>query len=158
MTEVGPSARYFEDFSPGDQFDTQGRTISDVENTMWTMFTGDMNPMHVDNEYARENGLFGGRFPAGLSVVAVASGLTERLGLFAGTGLAMTGQSIQYHQAVLIGDTIRVRLTARECTPSRSKPAGRVVFDYEILKQDDMVCISGDCTYFLASRSEAPRG
>jgi acyl dehydratase len=151
VTKVGPSARYFEDFAPGDEFLTQGRTIGDADNTIWTMFSGDMNPMHVDNEYAREFGMFGGRFPAGLMVVAVASGLQERMGLFQGTGLAMISQSIDYHTAVLLGDTIRVRMVVTECVPSRSKPAGKVTFRYEILRQDDAVCVSGDTTYYLVA-------
>lgn len=150
----GPAARFFEDIAVGDVFETQGRTISDVENTTWAMFTGDMNPMHVDDVFAREHGLFGGRFPAGLAIVAIASGLVERLGLFSGTGLAMTDQSISYHAPVLIGDTVRVRLSAVERTPSHSRPAGRVRFAYEILASDDRRCISGEMTYLLASRTE----
>jgi len=154
MRQVGPSARYFEDFSPGDEFVTQGRTISDVENTMWAMFTGDMNPMHVDDEYAREFGLFEGRFPAGLMLVGIASGLTERLGMFSGTGLAMIDQTIVYHRAVQLGDTVRVRLRVVECTPSRSRPAGRVRFEYSVIKHDDELCISGEQTILLASRAQ----
>ncbi len=154
MAVLGPSAKYFDDFAPGDVFVTQGRTIGETDLTLWTMYTGDMNPMHVDDVYARENGLFGGRFPAGLMIVAVAAGLQERLGLFNGTGLAMTGQTIDYHQAVLLGDTIHQRMTVRECVPSRSRPAGRVLFDYEILKQDETVCVSGTVGFYLLGRGD----
>jgi acyl dehydratase len=152
MVALGPSAKHFEDFAPGDVFVTQGRTVGEADLALWTMYTGDMNPMHVDDVYARENGLFGGRFPAGLMIVAIASGLQERLGLFTGTGLAMTEQTIKYHQAALLGDTIHERMTVRECVPSRSRPAGRVLFDYEILRQDDTVCVSGSVGYFVAGR------
>lgn len=155
MAELGPSAKYFEEFAPGDVFLTQGRTIGEADLTFWTMYTGDMNPMHVDDVYAKEHGLFGGRFPAGLMIVAVASGLQERLGLFAGTGLAMTGQTIDYHEAVLLGDTIRQRMTVRECIPSRKRSAGRVLFDYEILRQDDTVCVSGTVGYFVLGRGDS---
>lgn len=152
MAVLGRSAKHFEDFAVGDVFDTQGRTVGEADLTFWTMYTGDMNRMHVDDVYARENGLFGGRFPAGLMIVAIAAGLQERLGLFDGTGLAMTEQTIRYHQAVLLGDTIHERMTVRECVPSRSRPAGRVLFDYEILRQDDTVCVSGTVGYFVAGR------
>ena len=152
MATLGPSARYFEEFAPGDEFLTQGRTIGETDNTIWAMFSGDMNPMHVDDEYARAHGLFGGRFPAGLMVVGVASGLQERLGLFTGTGLAMLSQTIEYHTAVVLGDTIHERMIVTECTPSKSRPAGRVTFRYEILRQDDTICISGLVTYYLLGR------
>lgn len=156
MAQLGPSAKHFEEFAPGDVFVTQGRTIGEADLTFWTMYTGDMNPMHVDDVYAAEHGLFGGRFPAGLMIVAVAAGLQERLGLFNGTGLAMTGQTIQYHQAVLLGDTIHQRMTVRECVPSRSRPAGRVLFDYEIIRQDDTVCVSGTVGFYLLGRDPRP--
>jgi acyl dehydratase len=152
VATLGPSAKYFEDFAPGDEFLTQGRTIGAADNTIWTMFSGDMNPMHVDDEYAREHGLFGGVFPAGLMVVAVASGLQERLGLFNGTGLAMLNQSIDYHKAVLLNDTIRERMTVEECVKSKSRAAGRVTFRYEIIRQNDDVCVSGNVTYYLLGK------
>lgn len=154
--QVGPSARHFDDLSLGDEFVTQGRTISDVENSLWTMFTGDMNPMHVDDEFARDHGVFGGRFPAGLMPVSLASGLTERLGLFAGTGLAMTHQTIDYHAAVLIGDTIHVRLTVIERRASTRRAGGTVTFRYEIVRQNGDLCISGEWGILLRSKEQTP--
>ncbi len=149
---IGSTAKHFEDFTTGDSFVTQGRTLTDVDNTLWTMFTGDMNPMHVDEVHAREHGLYGGRFPAGLLAVAVASGLNERLGMFAGTGLAMTQQSVTYRKPVLIGDTIAVRLTVTETLPKNGRPFGAVTFGYEIVRQDDDVCIDGSWTIIVKSR------
>lgn len=153
MTAYGPTALLWENYAIGDNFTTQGRTIGEAENTFWTMFSGDMNPMHVDDEYAQKFGLFGGRFPAGLMIVAVASGLMERMGLFTGTGLAMTGQSVNYHKAVLINDTVHVQMIVKDLAPSKRKPAGRVTFDYEIINQHDDVCASGEITYFIRSHT-----
>ena len=149
---VGPAARHFEDFAVGDEFTTQGRTITDVEGTHWAMFTGDMNPMHVDSDFAREHGLFGGRFPPGLMVVAIASGLNERMGLFTGTGLAMLDQSIRYRKAVVPGDTVHVRLTVWSLVPHSRRAAGIVEFGYEIVTADGVVCIEGEWKILLAGR------
>jgi acyl dehydratase len=99
--------------------------------------------------------LFGGRFPAGLQVIAVASGLQERLGMFTGTGLAVLGHTINYHKPVLLGDTIHVRMTVLESSPSKSKPAGRVTFKYEVITQTDIVAASGEMTYYLLARAGA---
>ncbi|CAB4849942.1 MAG: dehydratase [Actinobacteria bacterium] len=151
---VARTGMYFEEFSVGDEFTTQGRTITDVEVTMWAMFTGDMHPMHVDNEFARDFGIFGGRFPPGLMAVAIASGLNERMGLWSGTGLAMTKQTAEYKTPVLIGDTISVRLTVLECTPRPKRHAGIVLFGYQIVRQNGDVCVQGEWTIVLASRSE----
>jgi acyl dehydratase len=153
VTTTGPAARFFEDFAVGDRFVTQGRTIGETELTVWAMFSGDMNPMHVDEEHARAHGLFGGRFPPGLAAIGIASGLVERLGLFAGTGLAILSQTIVYRTPVLVGDTIRVELEVGETKPHHRRPAGIVTFAYRVVRQDGTVCIDGDWVWFIASRS-----
>lgn len=149
---TGPAARFFEDFAVGDVFETQGRTISETEVSMWAMYTGDMNPMHVDDDFASAHGIFGRRFPPGLAAVAVASGLKERLGLFAGTGLAMRRQTIEYRTPVLIGDTIHVRLEVRDLVPHPKRAAGSVTFRYEIVKRDGTVAVEGEWVVFVARR------
>lgn len=149
---TGPAAKFFEAFAVGDRFVTQGRTVGETELTVWAMFSGDMNPMHVDEEHARTHGLFGGRFPPGLATVGIASGLVERLGLFAGTGLAILSQSIVYRTPVLVGDTIRVELDVRELKPHPRRPAGFVTFDYRILRQDDAVCVEGEWVWLIAGQ------
>ncbi|WP_238008363.1 MaoC/PaaZ C-terminal domain-containing protein [Dactylosporangium sp. AC04546] len=132
QTPVGPAARFFEDFTVDEEFVTQGRTVTQTDLTFWSMFTGDFNPIHVDSAFAREHSPFGTVVPQGLLAVAIASGLQERLGIFAGTGQAMLGQTITFAAAVVVGDTVRVRLTVRTLTPSRRPHTGRVAFDYAI--------------------------
>lgn len=144
IAPVGPSARYFEDFSLGDTFTTQGRTITQTDAVLWSMFTGDMNPIHVDESFAAAYSVFGGTVPQGLLSVAVASGLQDRLGLFDGTGRAMLGQTIRYRAAVRVGDTVKVELTVRELL-RRSRPGvGEVRFDLIIrVIERDEVAIEG---------------
>lgn len=149
---VGPAAKYFDDLKVGDQFKTQGRTFTQTDCLLWAMYTGDMNPMHVDDEFAKEHGIFGGVFPAGLAVVAVASGLNERLGLFNGTGLAMTHQTINYKKAVIPGDSISVQLTVTNLVPHPKRHAGTATFGYQIQKSDGTVVIEGEWGIFLAKR------
>ncbi len=151
---VGASARFFEDFAVGETIVTQGRTITETDGSLWAMFTGDMNPMHVDDDYARQYGVFGGRFPPGLMAVAIASGLKERLGLFAGTGLAMLEQTIRYHSPVLFGDTIRVTLKVESVTRHPGKQRGVVDFRYELHKNDDTVAVEGVWRMLIAARDD----
>jgi len=149
---VGPNARYFEDFSIGDTFTTQGRTFTPADGLFWSMFSGDMNPMHVDDDFAKKYSVFGGLFPPGLAVVGIASGLNERLGLFAGTGLAMTKQTINYRKPVLPGETFYNVLKVLSLTPHPKRPAGTVEFGYEITKTDGVVAVDGSWNIFLATR------
>ncbi|GAC1324140.1 MAG: hypothetical protein NVSMB13_05070 [Mycobacteriales bacterium] len=153
---IGPAARYFDDLAVGEQFVTQGRTFTAADGLFWAMFSGDMNPMHVDNEFATTYGIFGGVFPPGLAAVGIASGLNERLGLFAGTGLAMTGQTIRYRTPVLPGDTIRVLLEVKSLRPHPRRPAGTAEFAYRIVKGDDTLCVEGEWEIVLARRPAPP--
>jgi len=116
------------------------------------MFSGDMNPMHVDCEFAAKHGLFGGAFPPGLASIAIASGLMERLGLGAGTALAILEQTIRYKSAMMFGDTIHLGLSVSELKPHPEKPRGTVLFDYQVLKQDQVVAIEGEWRWLFASR------
>lgn len=150
---IGPSARFLEDFTVGEIIATQGRTITPADGLFWAMYSGDMNPMHVDYDYAAKHGLFGGAFPPGLAVVAVASGLMERLGLSAGTGLAIIEQTIRYKAPVLFGDTIRLELTVAEVRPHAVKPQGKVSFDYGIVRGESEVVIEGEWRWLFAARA-----
>jgi acyl dehydratase len=51
LPPVGPNAKYFEDFRIGDSFKTQGRTFTAADGLFWSMYSGDMNPMHVDDDF-----------------------------------------------------------------------------------------------------------
>ncbi|HEV8296972.1 MAG TPA: MaoC/PaaZ C-terminal domain-containing protein [Acidimicrobiales bacterium] len=152
--QIGPGARWFEQFEIGDVHVTQGRTITETDSMLFAMFSGDMNPIHVDDEFAKANSPFGGRIPQGLAVVSIASGLQERLGLFAGTGRGLLEQSVRYRRAVQIGDTVSVRLTVREKTDRADREWGTLVFGYEIVKADGTVAVEGTQTVLVANRPQ----
>lgn len=149
--QVGPAARWFDDLSVGERIVTHGRTVTEADAVQWAMFTGDMNPMHVDDVFAAEHGIFGGKFPPGLMVVAMASGLKERLGIFAGTGLAILRQTVDYHAVVLVGDTIHVELVVAALEPRPLRRRGIVRFRYEIRKADGTLAIDGEWDMLVAS-------
>lgn len=59
---VGPNryrerfGRYFEEFEPGDIYEHRpGRTITETENTWFTLLTMNTHPMHFDAEYAKHS-------------------------------------------------------------------------------------------------------
>jgi acyl dehydratase len=154
---VGPNARYFEDFELDEVFETQGRTVTQTELVLWSMFTGDLNPIHVDSDFARKHSIFGVTVPQGLLAVAMASGLQERLGLFAGTGRALLEQNITFRAAVLVGDTVRVRMTVRTLTPAKRPDVGRVGFDYSIdVIERGQTAVTGTLDILCARRASLP--
>ena len=66
--------KYYEDFQIGDKQVTRARTITETDLVLFSAFTGDWYPLHVDIEFARKSP-FGERVAHGFLVLSVASGL-----------------------------------------------------------------------------------
>jgi acyl dehydratase len=135
---------YFDDFVIGQRWVTPARTITDAEVVGFAGLSGDFNPLHTDEEYAKTT-QFSGRIFHGPGVFAIAIGLESRLGIKEGTALAFLGMTWNMRAAVKVGDTIHVEQRVKEVRPSSSKPdRGIVVFDVSVLNQRGEVCQDGD--------------
>lgn len=145
MTAASSTATglYLDDFTVGESWVTPRRTITDAEVTAFAGISGDFNPLHIDEEYARST-QFGGRIFHGPGVFAIATGLESTLGIKSETAIAFLGMTWDMLAPVMIGDTIHVEETVTEVRPSRSKPdRGIVAFDVQVLNQRGVVCQRG---------------
>ena len=94
-------ARY-DDFTIG-QRAYFSKTISEADVTLFAGVTGDVNPLHVDAEFARST-FFGSRIAHG---VLVGSLIPTILGtLLPGTGTIYRSQSFEFVSPTRIGDTL----------------------------------------------------
>ncbi|MGW3953583.1 MaoC/PaaZ C-terminal domain-containing protein [Streptomyces sp. NPDC004752] len=142
-TEVAATGLHFDDFSVGQSWVTPARTITEADVVAFAGISGDFNPLHTDEEFAK-NTQFGGRIFHGPGVFAVATGLESRLGIKDGTAIAFLGMNWTLKAAVRIGDTIKVHQQVAEVRPSSSKPdRGIVTFDVQVTNQNDEVCQEG---------------
>lgn len=131
-TRVG---MYLDDFVIGQHWVTPRRTITDAEVTTFAGISGDFNPLHIDEEYAKGT-QFGGRIFHGPGVFAIATGLESTLGIKVETAIAFLGMHWNMVGPVLIGDTIHVEQTVAEVRPSKSKlDRGVVTFDVKVVNQ-----------------------
>ena len=150
MTE--PSmARYYEDLQAGDEFLTPARTITEADVVIYAGFSGDYNPIHTDEEFAKTT-IFGRRILHGPAVFCIATGLVSRLGLVDGTAIAFLGMTWDLKGPVFIGDTIHVRDRVAEKRLTRKPGRGIVTFAVEILNQRGEVVQSGQWKIMLATR------
>ncbi len=147
---------YLDDFCPGQSWVTPGRTITDADLVNFAGLSGDFNPLHTDEEFARRT-QFGGRIFHGPGVFAVAIGLESRLGLKEGTAIAFLGMTWNLRLSVGIGDTISVEQSVAEVRPSASKPdRGIVTFDVAVKNQRGEVCHDGQWFVMFRRRASAP--
>jgi acyl dehydratase len=143
---------YLDDFEEGQHWTTPARTITDADVTNFAGISGDYNPLHTDEEFAKKT-QFGGRIFHGPGVFAIATGLESRLGIKEGTAIAFLGMTWNLKAAVKIGDTIHVEQTVAAVRPSSSKPdRGVVTFDVSVLNQRNEVCQDGQWLVMFKTR------
>ena len=143
MTQTTSSrGMYFDEFEVGQSWDSPARTITEADVVAFAGISGDFNPLHTDEEFARTT-VFGGRIFHGPGVFAVATGLESRLGIKEGTAVAFLGMTWNLKAAVRIGDTIHVHQTVAATRPTSKGDRGIVTFDVEVRNQHGEVCQDG---------------
>jgi 3-hydroxybutyryl-CoA dehydratase len=108
------------------------KTISESDVYLFAGITGDLNPVHVDAEFAKTTP-FGARVAHGPLTFALCAGLlgTELPGV--GT-IAVTNQ-VTYEAPVYIGDTIAVRVEVAALDAERNRATMAVTWHNQDAKQ-----------------------
>jgi phosphate acetyltransferase len=127
--------RTFDEIAIGDTA-TLERTLTEQDIKLFAVMSGDINPAHVDPEYAmssRFREVIGHGMWSGALISTVLG--TE----FPGPGTIYLGQNLRFRRPVKVGDTITVKVTAKE----KDAAKGRIALDTECLNQDGEVVVSG---------------
>jgi acyl dehydratase len=98
-------ARYFEDYTIGDERRTTGRTITEADIVLHAGQTGDWFPHHVDAEWCATQP-FGQRIAHGTLILSIAVGMTA--GDINPLAFSYGYDRIRFVGPVHIGDTITV--------------------------------------------------
>lgn len=129
---------YFEEFEVGRVFKhATTRTISEMDNVLFSALTHNPQPLHLDEEFASKTE-FGRRlvnsiFTLGLMIGVSVSDTTL------GTTIANLGMSdVRFPKPVFHGDTLRSETSVAEKRESRSRAdAGIIVFEHRCFNQRD---------------------
>lgn len=151
---VGPNALYFHDFQVGASWSSPRRTITEADVVMFAALTGDYNPVHTDEEFAKTTP-FGTRILHGPAVFAIATGLEFRLGIKEGTAIAFLGMEWNLKAPVKIGDTIHVFQRVDSVRPTRNPDRGIVIFWVEVRNQNGEICQEGEWKVMFHARPQA---
>ena len=132
VKQVGPNTfretfgRYFEDFEVGHIYQHRpGRTISEVDNTWFTLLTMNTHPLHFDAEYAKAsefgkllvNSAFTVSLVVGMSVSDVSQKAIANLGW----------KEITLPAPVFVGDTLYAESEVLAKRESKSRPTAGIV-------------------------------
>jgi acyl dehydratase len=127
---------YFEEFAVGQAFDhAWTRTVTEMDNVLFSSLTMNVQPLHLDEEFARGTE-FGQRIVNSLFTLGLMIGITVN-DTTLGTTVANLGMTdVRFPKPVFHGDTLRVRTTVLSLRESRSRPdAGIVEFSHVALNQ-----------------------
>ncbi|MGD0189723.1 MAG: MaoC family dehydratase [Rhizomicrobium sp.] len=139
-------AYYIEDLSPG-MSESYTRTVSEHDIQLFGEVSGDVNPMHFDEEWARTTP-FKGRIAHG---VLTASYISTVLGMkMPGPGTVFMSLLTRFKAPVRIGDTVTATCKVREVVADKR----RVLFDC-VCKVADVTVIEGEALVMPPARQKA---
>ena len=127
---------YFEEFSEGQMFEhAMTRTVTEMDNVLFTTLTMNPQPLHLDAEFARTTE-FGRPLVNSIFTLGLVIGMTVG-DTTLGTTVANLGMSdVRFPKPVFHGDTIhaRTKVVATRRSKSRSD-AGIIEFEHVGLNQ-----------------------
>jgi len=142
--------RTFDEIAVGDSAELT-RTLKRDDIELFAVMSGDVNPTHVDEEFANSDlfhkviahGMWGG------ALISAVLG-TE----LPGPGTIYLNQSLSFRRPVGLGDTVTVRVTVRE----KHADGKRLILDCECLNQDGEAVIKGEAEVIApAKKVRRPR-
>ncbi len=101
---------YLDELKPGLSATTE-RTVRERDVELFGEATGDMNPVHFDEEFARKT-IFRGRVAHGALAIGFISGVIGTK--LPGTGSILVSANIIFKAPVRIGETVITRCTVKE--------------------------------------------
>ena len=136
---------WFEEFEVGRTYDhTITRTVTEMDNMMFSCLTMNPQPLHIDRNFAEQTEfgqpLMNSLFTLGLMIGISVNDLTL------GTTIANLGMTdVTFPAPLFQGDTIRVTSEVKSVRASKSRPdAGIVEFVHRAYKHDDTLV--AECT------------
>ncbi|MEQ9815774.1 MAG: MaoC family dehydratase [Azospirillaceae bacterium] len=120
------------------------RTVTEADIVLFAGVSGDTNPVHINEEYAKRS-FFKGRIAHGmLGAAYISTVLGTKL---PGPGAVYIGQNLRFKAPVRPGDTVTARVEVREIIPEKH----RAIMQTMVMVGDRTV-IDGDATVMLPSR------
>jgi len=128
-------------FQEGDQFRWE-RNISADDVQRFAEIVGDLNPVHLDAEYA-EKSFFNKRIVHGAFLVGL---ISKVLGMdFPGQGTVYISQNSLFKRPVYVDTTVSVEVKVTQVIPEKR----RLVLDTNIFNSNGEVCVAGSAIVWL---------
>ncbi len=135
---------YLEDLKVG-MTASYAKTVTEADVVLFAGVSGDMNPVHINDEFAKET-MFQGRIAHGmLSASFISTVLGTKL---PGPGCIYLSQNLKFRAPVRSGDTVSATATITDIVPDKK----RVVMQTICLVRNQIV-IEGEAVVMVPARS-----
>ena len=137
------AGRYFDEWTLGDRITHQpSRTVTETDNLMFSAMTHNMQPLHLDAEYAKASE-FGQILVNSCFTFSLAVGLSIS-DTTVGTLIANLGfDKVVTPKPTFIGDTLTCSTEIMDLRESKSRPDnGIVTFKHELTNQRGEIALS----------------
>jgi 3-hydroxybutyryl-CoA dehydratase len=134
---------YLEDMHVG-MTATYARTVTEADIVLFCGISGDVNPVHLDQEFAKQT-MFKGRIAHGM---LTASFISTVLGTkLPGPGCIYMSQTLKFKAPVRAGDTVTARATVTELIPEKRRCVIKTVCTV-----GETVVVEGEALLMVPSR------
>jgi acyl dehydratase len=153
----GWEGRFYEDFEVGDIYvHPLGRTITETDNSWFTLLTLNTNFVHFDHHFAAGTE-FGRPLVNSAFTIALVTGMT--VSDLSQNAMANLGwDEVRLPNPVFIGDTLYARSEVLEARASRSRPNVGIVRVRTVgFNQDNVDVITFQRTFMVYRRGQLPK-
>jgi acyl dehydratase len=147
---------FFDDVQVGQEWESLGRTVTEVDVLNFAGVSGDFNPIHVDHEFAKTT-LFRKPIAHGLLVFSIASGLGVSCPPMR-TLAFVEIRNWHFREPVFFGDTIRMRTRVLEKASRGRGRRGSITWQRQVMNQDHKVVQEGVTVTLVEGRGAATNG
>ena len=147
--------RYFEDFEIGDVYEHRpGRTITETDNTWFTLLTMNQHPLHFDKEYGAKTE-FGKVLVNSCLTISVVTGMSVS-DISQKTIANLGWDKVRLSGPVFVGDTLYAESQVLSKRESNSRPnQGIVSVETKGIKQDESVVIAFERSMLIPFKGHA---
>jgi 3-hydroxybutyryl-CoA dehydratase len=144
---------YYDDMKVGQEWESQGRTVTEADLVNFAGLSGDFNPIHMDAEFARKTP-FRARIAHGALVFALGSGLGASVPPVRTIAIK---ELLEWHfrEPVFIGDTVHLRSRVVDIAVRARGRRAIVTWQRQIVNQHGKVVQEGRSVTLVEGRAAA---
>lgn len=133
----------YDEISIGDNCSYK-KTLTESDLILFATVSGDVNPVHLDSDFAKES-MFKERIAHGMWSGSLVSATLATV--MPGPGTIYLNQSFNFLRPVKLGDTLTVTLTAKQ----KNDDKHTIVFDCNVVNQDKKPVLTGEAKVIAPS-------